>query len=96
MDHDRAKTARQVKAITVMPKEKRMTETIHIYLLNEGTDVWKPVAAERVSSTTFRIPSSAQIPEEEEWMFIPGDVVCCEIRKLSGGECLVATRNANQ
>lgn len=58
--------------------------------------MWRPVSAERVSSTTFKILSSVQIPEEEEWMFRPEDVVCCEKRNLSGTECLVATQKAKQ
>ena len=73
-----------------------MNETIYIYLLNEGTDVWRPVVAERVTSTTFRIPILTQIPEEEEWMFKPGEIVCCEIRKLSVASVLLLLRRQKQ
>jgi len=70
----------------------KMTETIYVYLLDEGTDVWRPVEAERVSGSVFKIPSTTQVPDDEEWMFKPGDVVLCELKKLADGKRLVATR----
>ena len=70
-------------------------KTIYIYLLDEGVDVWRPVEAERMSSTTFRIPSTTNIPDDESWMFKPGEVVRCEIRRLADGERLVAIQRMN-
>ena len=62
------------------------TETITIYmpLLNEGTDTWRPVTAERLRhNNTFRIvgPQSA----EEEWAFAAGTVVAGEPRRFADG-----------
>lgn len=67
------------------------TETIYVALLDEGTDVWRPVEAEQIRAECFRIVSANPDPEDEHWEFSPGSVVRCERRKLSGGYCLVAT-----
>jgi hypothetical protein len=70
-------------------------ETIYVYLLNERTDVWRPVQAERISDSIFKIPDTAAIPEYEEWMFKPGDTVRCQSKDLSEGACLVAIEKWN-
>ncbi len=62
------------------------TETITIYmpLLNEGTDVWRPVTTERLRhNNTFRIvgPQSAG----EEWAFAAGRVVAGEPHRFDDG-----------
>jgi hypothetical protein len=62
--------------------------TIYVALLNEGTDCWRPVKAERVSEGLFHIADSR--PEDEEWAFQPGQTVrCCE-RAFQNGKGLVA------
>ena len=66
------------------------TSTIYVQLLDEGTDVWRPVSAELVSIETYRIVGDAPDPETERWEFAPGDLVRCRHQQLSGGECLVA------
>jgi hypothetical protein len=68
-------------------------ETIYIPLLNEGTDVWKPVSAERMSDGTFRV--CGPIPDEEQWAYQPGGRVVVRDRAFSGGQtALVAERLA--
>ena len=57
--------------------------TIYIYLVSEGTDCWRPVEAVQLENNWFRIASTA--PEGEEWEFLCGDVVKCEIRDFSSG-----------
>ena len=47
--------------------------TIYVALLNEGTDVWKPVTAEHLHDDVFRVIGS--MPEDEQWAFPPGSVV---------------------
>ena len=64
--------------------------TIYVYLLNEGTDVWRPVDAEELSSNKFRIVSRNSDHDDEQWQFNAGDVVIAELRTLAGGPCLVA------
>jgi hypothetical protein len=62
--------------------------TIYVTLLNEGTDCWRPVKAERVSEDLFQITGSR--PEDEQWEFQPGQTVrCCE-RAFQNGKGLVA------
>jgi hypothetical protein len=65
-------------------------ETIYIYLLDEGTDVWRPVNAEHVSGNRYRIISVNSDPDDEHWQFNTGAVVATELRDLAGGPCLVA------
>lgn len=62
--------------------------TIYMPLLNEGTDVWRPVEATHLRATTYRV--EGEVPEGEEWMFAPGLLVRCEPKTLSSGEVLVA------
>jgi hypothetical protein len=47
--------------------------TIYMPLLNEGTDVWRPVAAEHLDGDVFRVVGP--VPDDEEWAFPPGSVV---------------------
>jgi hypothetical protein len=58
--------------------------TIYMPLLDEGTEVWRPVEATLVSADTYRVEGSMR--EEEEWAFAPGTVVRCESRTFSGGK----------
>ena len=67
-----------------------VVETIYVYLLDEGTDVWRPVEAEQIAGDRYRITGTNLDPDDERWQFQTGDIVRCERRKLSGGECLVA------
>jgi hypothetical protein len=58
--------------------------TIHMSLLNEGVDVWRPVDATPMSQDTYRV--DGEMPDTEEWAFPPGTVVRCELKTFSGGE----------
>jgi hypothetical protein len=49
--------------------------TIYMPLLDEGTDVWRPVEATRLTDDTYRI--EGVMDENEEWAFAPGSVVRC-------------------
>lgn len=68
---------------------------IYVRLLNEGVDVWRPVAAEPVSGGVYRL-ASAEPPPDESWEFPPGAVVRCELKRLSGGDSWVAIALSNQ
>jgi hypothetical protein len=66
-----------------------MNTTVYVYLLDEGTDVWRPVAAEHVRDDVYRLvgePSDGT----ETWQFETGQNVRCKQRQLSGGTRLVA------
>ncbi len=51
--------------------------TIYVRLLDEGTDVWRPVRASRVGSSTYEI-TRQPVPQDEVWSFQPGDIVVVE------------------
>jgi hypothetical protein len=69
-----------------------MSETVTVYvkLLEEGTDVWRPVEAQHLHDHCFLLLGK---PEDDEmWEFSSGSTVICEHRELSGGICEVAVR----
>jgi hypothetical protein len=68
------------------------SETVHVALLDEAVDVWRPVAATRLAEATYRLADDA--PDGERWEFPPGSVVMAEARNLSGGPMLVAVKLA--
>jgi hypothetical protein len=70
------------------------TDIVFVRLLDEGTDVWRPVSAKRLSETTYKL-SSAPVPEDEAWSFQPGDIVVAEHRMKDGapsGELVAVAR----
>ena len=69
-----------------------MTTTIYVKLLGEGTDVWRPVDAKRVSDGLFRLVGTND--ESETWMFPLGSIVRVEKRTLSFGLAVVAVELA--
>jgi hypothetical protein len=59
-------------------------ETVFVRLLDEGTDVMRPVQAERIRPEIFRLFEPADYdPEYETWEFVPGSLVRCEIRHIN-------------
>lgn len=70
------------------------TETIYVYLLDEGVDCWRPIDAVHEREDTYRIVSVNSNPEDEHWEFSAGDLVVCERRRFADGEGLVAVRRA--
>ncbi len=64
--------------------------TIYVYLLDEGTDVWRPVEAVHLGDDRYRIMSVKADRSDEHWQFSTGDIVRCSSRVLSGGPALVA------
>ena len=70
---------------------------VFVRLLDEGTDVWRPVPATRVGENTYRLVEQV-VPEDETWIFQPGDVVVVEGRDGEGGSGpqLIAVARATQ
>ena len=66
-------------------------ETIHVALLDEGLDVWRPVAARRLSKDTFLILDQDYDREAETRTFEPGTVVRCRRENREGAPILVAS-----
>jgi hypothetical protein len=70
--------------------------TIYIELLEEGTQVWRPVQAALEYGYVYRLPQTlAQEMTGEVWAFPPGSLVHCEMRDFDDGPGLVAMRRAN-
>ena len=63
-------------------------DIIYMPLLNEGTDVWRPVSATPIAGGSFRV--EGPVPEGETWAFAPGAIVRCAPRTFDGGERRVA------
>lgn len=71
-------------------------ETIYVYLLESGTDVWRPTRGRRLTASTWEVLATAGYdPGLEKWQFVPGTVVECVPRRLEGVEVLVAVRRAD-
>ena len=47
---------------------------VYVRLLDEGVDVWRPVAAEPIADGVYRLASGKPSPAEA-WEFPPGAVV---------------------
>jgi hypothetical protein len=75
---------------------QKAQETIYVALLNEGTSVWRPVAAIPVGDGMYQIVSENDDPEDEQWEFSTGDVVLCVSRTFGNGSGLVAVRRINR
>lgn len=67
--------------------------SIYVYLLDQGTHVWRAVEAVPLENDTYWIVSENPHPDDEQWQFTKGDVVRCVHKTLHGTkprECLVA------
>jgi hypothetical protein len=66
-------------------------ETIFVRLLDEGTDVMRPVQAAKVVSGNFRLIEPTDYdPEYETWEFAPDSIVRCETRRVADQMILIA------
>jgi hypothetical protein len=52
-----------------------VSQTVQIYvgLLDEGIDVWRPVQAEQIGPSVYRIIEQPYDREIETWQFEPGE-----------------------
>lgn len=66
---------------------------VHVRILDEAVDVWRPVKAYAVSDHVFRL-SDAAAPAGERWAFAPGDEVVVERRTDGDEEILIAVARA--
>jgi len=66
---------------------------LFVYLLAEGTDVWRPTEAVSVGDGLFKIlPTPEYDPEDEVWEFPPSSIVRCETRQGDSDEYIVAVK----
>ena len=68
-----------------------MSEIIYIKLLNEGTEVYRPVISEKLNDNVYEV-GGAEIynPNDETWEFQPGSHVIVKHQQLQSGKFLVA------
>ena len=60
---------------------------VYVKLLNEGTEVFRPTSALEVEKGWFRMLATPDYdPENEQWEFLPGQIVCVEQRRGLSGE----------
>lgn len=70
-----------------------MNQTIYIKLLDEGVNVWRPVAAKQIrndNSFMILLPPYNSIPLGENWEFEPGTLVLTKEVILDGNLVRVA------
>jgi hypothetical protein len=73
--------------------EQNNIQTIYVQLLDEGTQAYRPVKAEKISDSVYKISEQNIYDTDDEfWEFPPSSIVVCEKQKLSGGTVLVALR----
>ncbi len=70
----------------------RDTFVIYLYMPDESVDVWRPVEAEHVQGSVYRILPQPYDRTGERWSFEPGDQVHCELRSSGRGRFLTAVR----
>lgn len=64
---------------------------MYVRLLEEGTEVFRPVKVSPVGDEVYRIDEH-EIPDDEQWEFQPGQIVrLSRIRTKSGSDILVVS-----
>ena len=57
------------------------SQEVFVRLLDEGTEVWRPVSAVKLSDGTYRL--TGERSNDERWEFEPGAVVHCVPRQFA-------------
>jgi hypothetical protein len=66
--------------------------TIYVRVLNEGTEVFRPVPAKSWPDSCYQVGGAdIYLPAEEQWEFEPGAIVKVAPKVLEGEVILVAT-----
>jgi len=72
-----------------------VVRTVYVHLLNEGTDVLRPVQAREASCMVYFLLRPDDYDEEiEAWQFSPGSTVRCAAQVRRGEAVLVAVEAA--
>jgi hypothetical protein len=59
------------------------TVTLYMYLLEEGSDCWRPVQAEPLGNELFRV--LGPMSDDEVWEFPPDSIVATRRKSFSSG-----------
>ena len=84
------------KSYMSVPQDTDTEVVVYVRLLDEGTDVWRPVRATPLADGTFRLlEPDGYDPNAETWEFPRSTKVRCVTRKFTDGdEGLVAVARA--
>ncbi len=64
---------------------------IYVRLIGEGTTVFRPTQGVPLGEGHYKLlPANDYDPDDETWEFLPGSVVCGEMRQLDGDVVMVA------
>jgi len=67
------------------------TDIIYVRLLDEGTDVWRPVLGTHISGDVYVIHKTGDYdPDVESWEFAPESRVRCKVETRHGRQLLLA------
>jgi len=73
-----------------------MTEQVYLQLIDEGTEVWRPVPAWRIDERRLILLRTADYDAGvETWAFAPGTVVVATHRDIGGQRVLAVDRAAD-
>jgi hypothetical protein len=61
-----------------------LVREVYVRLLDEGTDVWRPVAATALADGTYILSDASPMPADENWEFPPGSRVVAEEKTFEG------------
>lgn len=70
-------------------KQSELSLLLYMPMLDESTDVWRPVAAQPLGHSMAQVCS--ETPDDESWQYPTGARIVYEERELSGGARLVVT-----
>jgi len=69
------------------PQSTNTETVVYVRLLDEGTDVWRPVPARALPDGTFELAEpEGYDPQVERWEFAPHARVKCVAKSFSDGE----------
>jgi hypothetical protein len=71
------------------------TEIVHVRLLDEGVDVWRPVRARPLPTGAYELAPDP-IPSGELWEFAPGEQVSVKDRSFGDGSGIVAVSRSGR
>src|SRR5437879_8841464 len=75
------------KSYMSVPQDTDTEVVVYVRLLDEGTDVWRPVRATALADGTFRLREpNGYDPNAETWEFPPSTKVRCVTRKFTDGD----------
>src|SRR6266446_9394539 len=80
-------TIKPEKSCMSVPEDTDTEAVVYVRLLDEGTDVWRPVRATALPDGTFQLAEpDGYDPEAELWEFPPRARVKCASRRFADGE----------